>query len=305
MTRLGSALAIAGLTICSAASAQLQRTFVTSFGDDANACSFGSPCRSFAAAEAKTLSGGEIIARDAAGFGPVTITKSLSIIANPGSYAGITASSGAAVTIATAGVNVILRGLNLNGIGAAYGVAMTDGASLTIENCVISNFFTGILVNTAADVRVSDSAVRSNNTGISISAGASGDIFRTKTNGNSFAGMEVVSSDGLTTKATVSDSESVGNSFYGYFAISLTTGTSQLTVSRSTASNNGSATNPWGGIVTRQDSGTVQVWVNGSTLSGNYAGIYQFTGTVSSLGNNAVRGNVTDVVGTVTAAPQI
>jgi len=37
--------------------------------------------------------GGEVIALDAAGYGAVTITKSVNIIANPGFYAGITASS--------------------------------------------------------------------------------------------------------------------------------------------------------------------------------------------------------------------
>jgi len=300
MIRLASALAIACLTICSAASAQLQRTFVTSFGDDANACSFGSPCRSFAAAEAKTLSGGEIIARDAAGFGPVTITKSLSIIANPGSYAGITATTGAAVTIATPGVNVILRGLNLNGTGAEVGVGMSSGSSLTIENCVISNFVNhAIFVNVPADVRVSDSVVRGNHIGIFVTGGASADVFRTRMNGNAFAGIFVTSVTGLTTKATVSDSEAA-NSNYGYFALSATTGTSELVVSRSTAANN-----TGGGVVTQQDSGTAQVWVNGSTLSGNQIGIWNFTGTVFSLGTNAVRGNVADTVGTITAAPQI
>src|SRR6185436_8223593 len=126
--------------------------------------------------------------------------------------------------------------------------------------CVVSNFSaTGILVSTAADVRISDSVVRGNGVGIGINAGANADIFRTKVHGNSsFGGVVVESSDGLTTKATVSDSEAVNNSSYGFLAVSNTTGTSELVVSRSTASNNAA-----GGVVSRQDSGTVQVWVNG------------------------------------------
>ena len=53
--------------------------------------------------------GGEIVALDAAGYGAVNINKSVTIVANPGFYAGITASSGTAVTINTAAVNVTHR----------------------------------------------------------------------------------------------------------------------------------------------------------------------------------------------------
>jgi hypothetical protein len=163
---------------------------------------------------------------------------------------------------------------------------------------VISNFSSnGIWVATAADVRISDSVVRGNGGGMFIDAGARADVFRTKVNGNSSAGVFVHSSAAVTTKATISDSEAVNNS-WGFFAYSNTTGTAEMVVSRSTASNNAVA-----GVVSQQESGTVTMWVNGSTLSGNGTGISNVSGTVFSLGNNAVRGNTTDIVGTVTAVP--
>jgi hypothetical protein len=57
-----------------------QRTFVASIGTDNPACSITAPCRSFAAAITATSSNGEIIVLDSAGYGKVTITKSVSII---------------------------------------------------------------------------------------------------------------------------------------------------------------------------------------------------------------------------------
>jgi hypothetical protein len=44
------------------------------------------------------------------------------------------------INIATAGVNVTLRGLTINGMGGNYGIYMTDGASLTVQDCLVSNF---------------------------------------------------------------------------------------------------------------------------------------------------------------------
>src|SRR5450755_1642291 len=115
-----SALALFA-TIAAMPAEAVQRVFVSSFGNDANTatnCGFTNPCRGFTAAMTVVDSGGEVVALDAAGYGAVTITKSVTIAANPGFYAGISASSGSAVTIATASVNVTLRGLNINSVGA-------------------------------------------------------------------------------------------------------------------------------------------------------------------------------------------
>src|ERR671934_1739865 len=98
--------------------ATIRRTFVSTSGSDANPCDRATPCRSFGAAIANTTAGGEVIVLDSGGYGPVTITKAVSIIAPPGIYAGITALSGDAIDV-SAGTSdkVTLRGLTLNGIG--------------------------------------------------------------------------------------------------------------------------------------------------------------------------------------------
>ena len=61
-------------------SATAQRTFVASTGNDTNPCGLAQPCRGFARAVSQTSASGEVIVLDSAGYGPVTITKSVSLI---------------------------------------------------------------------------------------------------------------------------------------------------------------------------------------------------------------------------------
>src|SRR5688572_31928927 len=76
------------------ASHNAPRTFVSTTGNDANPCSAAAPCRSFAVALGHTAAGGEVLAIDSGGYGPVTITKSVAIVGAPGAHAAVTASSG-------------------------------------------------------------------------------------------------------------------------------------------------------------------------------------------------------------------
>ena len=118
----GAAMGLALLAATDAALASAQRTFVASAGNDANPCSIVAPCHSFAAALAQTNSGGEIVALDSAGYAPVDIFGSVSIIAPAGVYAGITAFSGWAIRIGGSNLRVLLRGLTINALGGTDGV---------------------------------------------------------------------------------------------------------------------------------------------------------------------------------------
>src|SRR5258705_3588031 len=239
--------ALAVVAAISALPAQaVQRTFVASFGNDANTatnCGFANPCRGFTAAHGVTDPNGEIVALDAAGYGAVTITKSITITANPGFYAGISASAGNAITIATAGVNVILRGLNINSLGALNGVSMTAGNSLSIENCVISNYNVsgtgnGVIVSTAAKVKIVDSVFRDNYNGMYLDAGSNSAIANVKALGNAFMGVWVINGNpALTTKAAISDSIFTGPYVGVYVTGGGTTANANATISRSTFAN--------------------------------------------------------------------
>ena len=123
----------------------VQRTHVSAaFGSDSNTatnCTATAPCRFFAAAMTVTDVNGEVIVLDSGGYGAVTITKSLALIAPTGVYAGISVFPGSAgVNIITPGVNVVLRGLTINSQGGSYGIYMGVAGSLSIINCDVANF---------------------------------------------------------------------------------------------------------------------------------------------------------------------
>ena len=290
-----SALAlVAGLA--SSPAEALQRAFVASYGSDANTATFcllGNPCRGFAAAMTVVDPGGEIVALDAAGYAAVTITKSVTITANPGFYAGISVSSGNGVTIATAGVNVILRGLNINSLGASNGIWMTNGSSLSVENCVVSNFSSnGVFVSTAAKVRIVDSLFRDNNNGIFLENAVKAGIVGVRATGN-VQGIWVNGSPAATTTTVnISDSFFSGINI-GVYA-TTTTGAAIVSVTRSTSSNN-----QYGFAV---DNAGAALTVSNSMATGNSnTGFYQFgTGSFKSLGNNTVDQNGTNTIGTIT-----
>src|SRR6202167_738463 len=77
-----------------AKAAARDRVFVASYGNDANPCTFGSPCKTFQNALGVVAPGGEITAIDSAGFGPVTINKAITITSPNGVEAGIAAAAG-------------------------------------------------------------------------------------------------------------------------------------------------------------------------------------------------------------------
>jgi len=283
-----------------------QRVFVASYGSDANAgagCLLNAPCRGFTAALGAVDSGGEIVALDAAGYGAVTITKSVTITANPGYFAGIAASTGNAVTIATPGVNVTLRSLNLNGIGAAYGVLMTNGARLTVENCVISGFSSdGIHVATAAALRVMDSTIRDNFNGIYVTGGATASINTTKLLGNGNMGVFNNGSP-IDTTTTVAIVDSVTmNNFVGFYTSGTAGAFTRSSITRTTASNNSYG-------FASEGTGSTIMTISNSMATGNASyGFYQNGGTnvLESQGNNTVRNNGNaNTTGTITPAAGI
>jgi len=202
----------------------VQQAFVSAFGNDANtasSCGPTTPCRTFATAQNVLLPGGEIIALNAAGYASLTITKSMTIVANPGFYAGITAAAGDGITIATPSVNVILRGLNINGLGGTNGINMSAGSSLTVDNCVIANFTgSGIKVDAAGSVIRISNTVLSGNTvdGLQVRQGKA-DVFRSRALSNGRAGFAAVTTAASTTAVmSIVNSFSTGNQ-YGFYTL--------------------------------------------------------------------------------------
>jgi hypothetical protein len=186
MTRIimAAALALAvSLPAAPAHAAARDRDFVASYGSDSNPCTFGSPCKTFQHAHDVVADSGEVTAIDSAGFGPLTITKGVTITSPNGVEAGVAAPAGGnAITIfATQNDAVILRGLTLAGSNSAsYGVFASTAGKIEIVDSVIRDFSqVGINIGLGANfqtlVHISNTKVMNNAvTGVLVEAGAQG-----------------------------------------------------------------------------------------------------------------------------------
>lgn len=161
-----------------ASQATVLRAFVSSTGNDTNAganCPQATPCRTFAGALPTVTAGGELIALDTAGYGPLTggntINKAITIATVPGATAFVVVATGTAGFTIGAGASdlIILRNINFNGSGAASttGIAHNSG-KLEAHDCKFAQLTTGIaLVNSKANLQ--DCVITGNTTGASIS----------------------------------------------------------------------------------------------------------------------------------------
>ena len=169
----------------SLAHAQATRTWVSGVGDDANPCSRTAPCKTFAGAISKTAAAGEISVLDPGGFGAVTITKSISLVADGSEGSVLTA--GTAAIIINAGVNdvVSIKGLKLEGTGlgaapSTIGVRVLQAGSVYISDTLIRGFKAaasgvGVSVESATAatrVYLKNVEIVNNNKGISVHGGS-------------------------------------------------------------------------------------------------------------------------------------
>jgi hypothetical protein len=293
------------------------QTFVSAtLGSDSNPCTRMSPCLTFAAALAQTTAGGEIDVLDPGDFGPVTITKAVSIFSDAVGVAGTIPSSGTSGIVVSAGASdlINLRGLIFDGVNASgtSGVVFTSGAGLHIHNCVLQGFTTsGITFSPGSgsaaktNLIVRDTTFLNNATGILIRP--SGGIAANVTlrwlhiDNNTGEGLRVDGMGGSgAINAAIADSTASLNASNGIDAVSGP-GNTTVSVIRVVAASNGSA-----GILSNQtNGGTASVTVASSMLRANAIGI-QATGGASllSYGNNEVTGNASNGSFTGTAGLQ-
>jgi hypothetical protein len=157
---LAPVLVAAALALPSSAFGQATRTWVSGVGDDANPCSRTAPCKTFPGAISKTANGGEINCLDPGGFGGVTITKSMTIKCQYTEGGVLVSGTNAIVVNATATDRVVLRGLDINGIGigaqtSLTGVKVLSAKTVEIVDSEIYRFQSAIGVQpTSANTRV-------------------------------------------------------------------------------------------------------------------------------------------------------
>ena len=245
------------------------QTFVSAaLGSNSNPCTRISPCLTFAAALAQTSAGGEIDVVDPGDFGPVTITKSITIFGNAAggaSVAGTTPSPGTSGIVISAGVNDVINlgGLIFDGVNASgtSGVVFLSGARLNIENCVVLGFTTsGITLSpgagsaTTTKMVVQNTTILNNATGLLIqpTGGIAANVTLRwlRIDNNTGEGLRVDGTGGSgAINATLADSTASFNASNGIDVVSGP-GNATLDIMRVVAASNGSA-----GIQSNQSSG--------------------------------------------------
>ena len=295
-----------------------QRTFVSASGSDSNPGTRESPCRSFQAALAGTDPGGEVVALNSGDYAPFVVDRAVTVAAAPGAHAAISVSSGDGIHVLAGGTDsVVLRNLFLTGDGGRHGILFETGRSLDLE-LVTATGFAGrglrvTAVNAAASLAVRDSVFRGNSAGVVVNGSTGGmirfEIERTRADRNTQNGFWFLGG----VRGTVQNATAAGNAGSGFFFQPEAV----VTVFDSVAdgNENGVAVKDPGTLVHVTLVGTVLannlsvgvsaspaslVRIGDSTITGNGTGISNTDGIVETLQNNLVRGNATDVTGTLT-----
>lgn len=271
---------------------QASRTFVSGGinADDGNPCTNTAPCRTFAAAIANTNAGGEIDALDTGSFGPVTITKAITI--DGGGQVASVLADGVNGIVVSAGANdkVILRNLRINGISTGLnGIRFLSGSQLIVDKCEIFGF-----TQNGVDIAQSASAQSwVTNTNIEFIGGVG--IRATTTAGVVTVGIDKVHVELMNkgvesanhSRVTVNDSFTQSGATIGMQA----DGDAIIVINASVIDLNGS------GVQTGPGGGTA--FVSNSEISFNSTGFNQNAGTINTFGNNRLIANSSD--GTVNA----
>jgi IPT/TIG domain len=280
----------------------LLQTWVSVSGSDSNDCSRATPCMTFAGAFPNTIPGGEIDVLTPGDYGPLTITKAISIYNGVVGVAGVLVSGTSAIVIQAGATDIVnLRGLTLDGGGASNdGVLITTAGRVNIGNCVIQGFATvaGINVSPATgsvNVRLENSTVLNNKVGVII-APANGattnvSINRTHIDNNNGGGVRSDGTSGGSILTNISNSSIIQNAGNGVSASSGTGGSVTVSMSKDLVAFN----NATGVLSNQAGGGIATVTSESSQIYGNGVGLQSISGgAVLSHLDNDVSGNASD-----------
>jgi hypothetical protein len=294
-----SVAAMLGLTADSAYA--ITRTFVSG-GGAGTACTRTAPCASFQAAHNAADPGGEINCLDPGDFGPLTVTKSITIDCT--GTLGTIRTAGTAVKIDTAGVVVTLRSLSIVGTAAASGpgIDFTNGAAVFVDKCDISGMTGTALPNgvgirfapvsaSTAKLLISDTVISNNDAhGLLLLAAPSGAsrlaLDGARLENNNVSGISVTSGAG-SILGQIRNTVITGNGQNG-IKVSGGSGAASVTLDRSSSTLSG------GGGVSASGPAAYVIMGRSAAVSNVNGIIYDGGAIIFSYQNNHLSGNVTD-----------
>lgn len=297
-------LIASAILIFTAASAMAQNTrvFVADSGDDANLCTKTAQCRTITKALSVVDDGGEVIITESGSYDTFSISKSVTVAAEPGVNAGIVSSGQFAIVIGQQGTvdTVTIRNLNIRNSlnpSGTQGIYNIGGTLLFVDGCTFTGFGSGILTsgNKAGKTFVSDSSFRKNGAGF-VTNPLTGEgsliilIDSCKFEHNDY-GVYL----GAKTYATISNSVVSDSIFYGILISSLKTFRSEILIDNCLLTGNNTGLGLLG-------NGIPIARLSRSTISQNtaYGMLLGIGSALYSFQNNVISGNLTDVGGNLT-----
>ena len=289
-TTIGLAL---GFLAASAAAAP--DTYVSALGRDGGSCTRLRPCRTFAAALAATDPAGTVLALDSGTFSTssLLINQSVTIAAEPGVRAVLRPASDSAVYVdGGASDVVVLRGLSFiappGTATPSSGIIYNSAEALYVEHCTIDGFPTkGLLVLDRNRLVVRDTVVRGARVGISLD----GPVHAALDN-VTIADSEFGVLSGLGAQASIRNSLITGNGTGLLVDAGFETVTAELSIENCLITHNQT------GVEVRTANSTGRL--SNSTVTNNGVGAHASGGVLETRGNNTIRGNGTNVSGTLT-----
>lgn len=300
--KLLSSICGAAILLAAAPAFAVDIVYVSGKGNNANSCAtVAAPCLTLQAAHNKVAAGGEIVVLDSASYGPLSITKSISVVNDGAGVADIRqATAGAnAITINAPSGVVHLRGLSLDGAGAgANGVLAASVSSLTMINCAARRFTSGgVYVRPSSgvtNVAIIDSIMSDNARGVNLAPLSTGQIQAIMTNmqatGNSQYGLAAA---GQSKATVVGGAFSKNGSSVGGAGVYALTGASIMARDTVASNNNASGFFAFGA--------GAMIRAAHSVASGNATGFRAASGGAGeTYGDNNLRGNTTALTAGVT-----
>ena len=274
-------------TFASIAQAQATRTWVSGLGDDVNPCSRTAPCKTFAGAISKTATNGEINCLDPAGYGAVTVTKSITIDREDTQGSILSAGTNGVIVNITSATDVKkafkIRGISINGAGTGInGIRVLAANTVHLDEVVIDGVTQhGVSLETTSGtpkVFIQDTHIRSV-TGNAVNSFITAGSMRLVIAGSQLGAAGIGLNLSGNTNATVSDSQINGNT------TGLQAFNASLAISNCTIANNGTG-------VVAGSGGTVRLF--SSFVTHNTTGLSLSGGSIISHVSNVFAGNTTD-----------
>jgi hypothetical protein len=281
----------------SMAQAQATRTWVSGVGDDVNPCSRTAPCKTFAGAISKTAVNGEINCLDPAGYGAVTVTKSITIDCEDTQGSILSAGTNGVIVNITSVTDTKkafkLRGVSINGAGTGInGIRVLAANTVHLDEVVIDGVTQhGVSLETTSGtpkVFIQDTHIRSV-AGNAVNSFISGGSMKIGIGGIQLGAAGIGLHLSGNTSASISDSEINGNTT-GVQAFNASLAVVGCTIANNTT-----------GVVSGTG-GSVRLF---STLvTHNGTGLSATGGSIVSHVSNVFAGNTADGAPTSTLALQ-